>query len=219
MSGRPDICPEDRTTIHMKFHQYLEGLFGSKVSISILRAMINYKGKIFTVRGLAETANVSTSEAAVIVEQLEKYGIISIQPVGKSYQISLNQKSYILKKIIEPILIAEEKTLRILIAILKKHLSKRIVAAAIFGSVSRAEEKEDSDIDLLVISDHFDFATSLVSKAQEEVSLIFHSNVSPIILSEKEFRTKKNDRLVRSIIASYIMVAGKDLKKVLRKND
>lgn len=204
----------------MKFHQYLEQLFGSKVSISILRALINYRGKIFTVRGLAETANVSSSETAVMVEQLEKYGIIRIQPVGKSYQVLLNKKSYILNKIIKPILRAEEKTLRELISILKKHLtSKRIISAAIFGSVSRGEEKEDSDIDLLVISDNFDFANTLISKAREEVSLFFHSNLSPIILSKKEFRTKKNDRLTRSIIASYIIVTGKDLKEVLRKND
>ena len=85
----------------MKLHQYLEQLFGSKVSISILRAMIKYRGKIFTVRGVAETANVSASEAAVVVEQLEKYGIIRIQPVGKAYQISLNEKSYVVNKIIK----------------------------------------------------------------------------------------------------------------------
>ena len=219
MSGRQDICPEDRTVIYMKFHRYLEQLFGSKVSISMLRAMINYQGKIFTVRGLAETANVSTSEAAVLVEQLEKYGVIRIQPVGKSYQISLNQKSYILNKIIKPILKAEERTLGELVSTLKKHLSKRIVSAAIFGSISRGEEKEDSDIDLLVISDNFDFDTALISRAQEEVSLIFHSNLSPLIFGEKEFRAKKNDKLVRSIIANYIMVTGKDLRKVLGEND
>ena len=212
MSGRSD-------TIHMKFHQYLEQLFGSKVSISILRAMINYKGKIFTIRGVAETADVSSSEAAVLVEQLEKYGVIRIQPVGKSYQIYLNQKSYILNRIIKPILRAEKTTLNELVSILKKHLTKHGVSAAIFGSVSRGEEKEDSDIDLLVISDHFDSASVLVSEVQEDVSLIFHSNLSPIILSEKEFRAKKNGRLVRSILASYIMIAGKDLKKVLKEHD
>ncbi len=199
----------------MKLHQYVEQLFGSKVSISILRAMIKYKGKIFTVRGVAETANVSASEAAVVVEQLEKYGIIGIQPIGKAYQISLNEKSYVLNKMIKPILRAEEGTVSELVSILKKQFKKRIVSVAIFGSVSRGEEKEDSDIDLLVVSDHYDFAIALVAEAQEEVFPVFHSSLSPIIFSEKEFRRKKNDRLVRSIVDSYIMVAGRDLKKVL----
>jgi len=218
MSVIPDICPEDRTVINTKFHKYLEQLFGSKISISILRALVNYKGKIFTVRGLAETANVSRSEAAVLVDQLEKYGIIRLQPVGRSYQVSLNEENYILNKIIKPILRAEEKTLDELVSVLKKHFSsKRNISVAIFGSVSRGEEKEDSDIDLLVISDNFDYANTLVSKAQEEVSLIFHSNLSPIILSEKEFIAKKNTKLVRSILDSYIMVAGKDLRKVIER--
>ncbi len=204
----------------MKFHRYLEQVLGSKACISILRAMVRYKGKIFTVRGLAETANVSRSETAVLVEQLEKYGIVNIQPVGKSYQLSLNENSYILNKIIKPILKAEEKTLEELIPILKKHFNnKRIISAAIFGSVAKGEEKMDSDIDLLVISDHFDIATDLVSEAQQEVYPIFHSSVSPLIFSKKKFLAKKKERLVRSILDSYIMITGRDLQEVIRKHD
>jgi predicted nucleotidyltransferase len=213
MSSKKDI-------LAMKFHLYLEQVLGSKACISILRAMVRYKGKIFTVRGLAETANVSRSETAVLVEQLEKYGIVNIQPVGKSYQLSLNENSYILNKIIKPILRAEEKTLEELIYILKKHLNnKHIISAAIFGSIAKGEEKVDSDIDLLVISDHFDIATGLVSEAQQAVSPIFHSTVSPLIFSKKKFLANKNERLVRSILDSYIMITGRDLQEVTRKHD
>src|SRR5881397_130732 len=96
----PEICLYARKIIHMcdtadmQFHNYLESLLGSRVSIRLVRTLINYAGKIFTVRKLAEAAGVSSSEAALAVQELEKFGIIKIQPVGRSYLISLNNKSY-----------------------------------------------------------------------------------------------------------------------------
>ena len=36
----------------MKFHAYLEQLFSGKVSISMIRALLTYRGKIFTIREL-----------------------------------------------------------------------------------------------------------------------------------------------------------------------
>ena len=199
----------------MKFHKYLERLIGNRVSISILRSLLDYKGRIFTVRSLADVSNVSKTETAVIIEELEKFGVIRIQPIGKAYHLTLNEKSYVFNKIVKPLLAAEKKTLEELVLLLKNHLStEKIISAAIFGSISRAEEKEDSDVDLLVISDDFDHATKAITSASEEVSLVFHSKLSPVIFSKKEFVSKKGSTLVRSIINSYILIAGKELKDI-----
>jgi len=204
----------------MQFHRYLEQLWGSKVSISLVRTLLHYRGKIFTVRKLAEAAGVSSSEAAVVVQHLEKEGLLRLQPAGKSYLVSLNERNYALSKIIKPMIKAEQETYAELVSILKKHFERgrgAIISAVVFGSVSKGEEKEDSDVDLLVISKDFDSATAIVSKAQEEVSLIFNSRLSPMILSEKELRAKKRDRLVRSIISSHTTVAGEDLKELIER--
>ncbi|KEQ55688.1 hypothetical protein AAA799N04_01931, partial [Marine Group I thaumarchaeote SCGC AAA799-N04] len=40
----------------MKLHQYLEKALGNKVTISVLRTLVRYKGKIFTIRRLAQDA-------------------------------------------------------------------------------------------------------------------------------------------------------------------
>ncbi|TLX93183.1 MAG: nucleotidyltransferase domain-containing protein [Thaumarchaeota archaeon] len=92
--------------------------------------------------------------------------------------------------------------------------TKKILSAAIFGSVAKGEEREDSDIDLLVISDDFDHATGAVANAREEVALAFHSSLSPIIFTKKKFISKKNDDLVRSILSNHILVAGVELEKL-----
>lgn len=206
---------EDISTT-MKLHDYLEQVLGNKVSIRILRTLLKHKGKIYTVRKLALDAGTSHPETSKIIEQLEKFGVVKIQPVGRAYHLSLNQKSYVLTKIIKPAITAEEQTLDELIFILKKYFdAKEIITAIIFGSVSTKTEKEDSDIDLLVISDNIEKANEIIADAQEEIGLIFHSSISPLIFSKKQITSKKNTNLVRSILNSHIMIVGKPLQRTI----
>lgn len=201
----------------MKLHKYLEQVIGNKGTISVLRALVRNKGKVFTIRGLAEDAEISHTETSATINDLENLGIVQVQPVGRAHQISLNERSYVLIKIIEPILEAEEKSLDEVISIFKKHLiSKKIISALIFGSVARREEKEDSDIDLLIISNDHDKAIEIVSKAIQEVFLVFHTKVSHIIFSEKKLRSKRNSDLVRTIIENHILISGKELKDIIK---
>jgi len=147
----------------------------------------------------------------------EKLGIIKVQPIGRAHQLSFNKKNYILNKIIEPIFKAEEKTLEELLKILKKNLDKKIIiSAALFGSVVKREEKKDSDIDVLIISNDFDAASEIVSTAIVEVTDMFQTELAPIIFSQKEFVSKKNSNLKHSIIANHIMICGKNLESMTK---
>ncbi|MEO9307199.1 MAG: nucleotidyltransferase domain-containing protein [Nitrososphaera sp.] len=199
----------------MKLHEYLEQVLGNKITISTLRVLVHYKGRIFTVRSLAQEAGASHPEVSSIVSELEKFGIVRVYPVGRAHQITLNEKSYVLNKIIEPILQAEEKTLAHVISILGYHLdTKKITSSVIFGSVATGQEKEDSDIDVLVISDYYDHAVDAIANASEDVALGFHTGVSPIIFTRKEFLSKKKGDLMRSILSNHIHVTGLELEKI-----
>jgi predicted nucleotidyltransferase len=201
----------------MILHDYLEQVLGNKGSISVLRALVGHKGKVFTIRLLAEDAGISHTEAASTVNDLENLGIVQVQPVGKAHQVSLNKKSYVLNKIVEQIFKAEQHSLQEVIMILKKNLnSKKIISAVIFGSVARREEKEDSDIDLLIISNDYDQAIESVSRIAEEISLMFHTKVSHVIFSEKQLRSKKNSDLIRSIIKDHVLITGKELADMIK---
>lgn len=197
----------------MLLHRYLEQVLGNKTVITLLRTMITYRGKIFTVRGLADEANVSTNETALIVHDLEKMGIIKIQPIGRAYHLELNEKSYLLSEIIEPAINAEKNTMNKLIQVLRKYFdTKKIITAAIFGSVASVEEKIDSDIDLFIISNNHDHAITLVSEASKQVSVRFNGMLSPIIFTEKEFKSKQKGSLVQSIINNHILICGKKIQ-------
>ena len=197
----------------MLLHKYLEYVLGNKASITLLRTMINYRRKIFTIRGLADEAKVSPNETALTVHNLAKFGIVTIQPIGRAYQIELNDKSHALNKIIEPIMSAEKNTLSDLLQLLKKHLdTKKITSAAVFGSVAKGDEKLDSDLDLLVISNDHDHAIEQISVASRQAFSIFHGNLSHLIFTEKEFRDKQKGSLIKSIIDNHILICGKKIE-------
>ncbi len=202
----------------MKLHAYLEQVMGSKVAIALIRALLAYQGKVFTVRGLAETAGVSASEASLVVRQLEEAGVLKLQPVGRSFLVTLNNESFVLQRIMKPVFQGESETLTELVKLLKscfaqKKQETRIHSVYLFGSVVRGEERKDSDVDLLVISSDFERAIALVSRAREKVAAVFNKQLSPLVWSEHELASKKseNSDLVNSIASSHILVAGKDL--------
>lgn len=202
----------------MKLHNYLEYVIGNKIAINILRALVKYRGKVYTIRGLAEDAGASHPEVSKTLDDLEKFGIVQIQPIGRAHQVLLNEKSYVLNKIIKPILKAEENTLNEVISILKIHLGKKkITSAVIFGSVAAGKEQVDSDLDVLVLCDDFDYAISVIGSAAEEISLKFQTKLSHIVFSQSQLRSKgKSNPLIQSIINNHIMVYGKKLESILK---
>jgi predicted nucleotidyltransferase len=194
----------------MKLHNYLELVLGNKGTISVLRALVRYQGKVYTVRSLAEDAGISHTETAATINDLEKLGIVEVQPVGRAHQVSLNKKNRTFNKIIIPSINVEKNTLAELIQLLKKDLTtSKIISAVIFGSVARGEEKIDSDIDLLIVSNDHDHAIDQISIASRKVFAIFHGELSHIVFTEKEFKAKKRGQLVQSMINDHILISGK----------
>ncbi|MGI0047065.1 MAG: nucleotidyltransferase domain-containing protein [Nitrosotalea sp.] len=200
----------------MLLHRYLEQVIGNKTAVTLLRTMVNYRGKIFTVRGLADEAKVSSSETALVIHELEKFGIVKIQPIGRAYRLELNEESYLLKKVIEPIIKAEKNTIAELVQVLEQYLdTRKIISAAIFGSVATGEEKIDSDIDLLVISNDKDHAITMISNAIQQVFSLFHGSLSPLVFTEKEFGAKQKESLIQSIIDNHILICGKKIGNIV----
>ena len=81
----------------------------------------------------------------------------------------------------------------------------------------RGEEKDDSDIDLLVISDDFDRASAAISKTQERVAAVFNKQLSPPIFSEQELYSKRKGKLVSAIVWNHVHIAGKELLRGVKE--
>lgn len=200
----------------MLLHNYVGEILASKVTIAILKTLLQYKGKIFTVRELARTCGFSHPEVSMVLKQLESSGIVKLQPIGRAYQITLNEESYILKSIIEPLFAAEQETLNSFISTIKPFFrNRKIVAVAIFGSVAKGMERKTSDVDLLVIAEDSEIANECIAEASIVTSSKFGAALSSLIMSKQKFIRKRKQTLIKSILESYMMVYGKDLREMV----
>ena len=49
-------------------HDYASEVLGRKANIRILKALVHYRGKVFTIRELARTAGLSHPEVSLVVK-------------------------------------------------------------------------------------------------------------------------------------------------------
>lgn len=197
-------------------HDYVDEVLGSKASIRVLKTLVRYRGKIFTVRELARTSGLSHTEVSQVVRDLEKRGVVKLQPIGRAYQVGLNEESYTLKSIVEPMIRAEESTLKSLVATIKPFFKvKGVTSVAIFGSVVKGLETKASDIDILIIADDRELANECSVKASETTLSEFGRGLSPLIMTRDMFVRKQNGDLAKSILESYMLLWGKDLKELV----
>ncbi|MGH9876643.1 MAG: nucleotidyltransferase domain-containing protein [Nitrososphaerales archaeon] len=200
----------------MALHDYASQILGSRFTIKILKTLLRYRGKVFTIRELARVSGISHPLVSKMVKELETSGVVKLKPIGKAYQIILNEESYILKSVIEPLFRAEHETVNHLISTIRPLFhNRKITSAAIFGSVARGEEKQTSDIDLLVVTEDKDIANECVARASTVTLSTFGTALSPFIMDKQEFVRRRNEKLVKSILESYLIVYGKDLREIV----
>jgi predicted DNA-binding transcriptional regulator len=200
----------------MALHRYLEETVGSKASIRVFRTLVGFRGKVFTIRELARTAGLSHPEVSKVVRDLERRGVVRLQPVGKAKQVLLNEESYILKSVVEPMIKAEENTLSSLVSTIRPFFKEKgITSVALFGSVAKGLEKTISDVDLLVIAEDRELANECVAKAGATMIPKFGVGLSPLIMSAAQFTRKEGRGLARSILESYTLVCGRDLREIV----
>lgn len=197
-------------------HEYLDEVLGSKASVRVLKSLVRYRGKVFTIRELARTSGLSHPEVSLVVKDLERKGVVRLQPVGRAQQVVLNEESYILKSIVEPMIKAEENTLNSLVSKVKPFFEdKRVMSVAIFGSVAKGLETKASDIDLLIVADDRELANERAARASAAALSEFGWGLSPTIMDRTLFVRKQNGDFVKSVLQSYKLVYGRDLKELV----
>ena len=200
----------------MALHDYAGEVLGSKASIRVLKTLVRYRGKVFTIRELARTAGLSHPEVSLVVKDLESRGVVRVQPVGRAHQVVLNDESYILKSIVEPMIKAETDTLNSLVSTIRPFFRKKgVTSVAIFGSVAKGLERRLSDVDLLIIADDRELANDCAARASTTTHSKFGLRLSPLIMDEALFVRKRGGDLAKSILESYTMVWGRDLKEIV----
>lgn len=177
----------------------LTQLLMKRKRVKVLNTLLEDRDQAFTISELAEKSGVGYKTTHGLVGKLESFGIINVEKKGGSKIVSLNQNSpYIdalenlgsidsqpLKKVAEKY--AEE---------VKEKFSE-IESVILFGSVLHGLPTEESDIDILILTDSEadqeeieDAVWTIRDRYQREENV----NISPIVMSQKKFELNADNR-------------------------
>ena len=84
--------------------------------------------------------------------------------------------------------------------------SDKIIKIILFGSVAREEDTEDSDIDILIISNEWEQIDSVITDEVFNVVLDTQELISPYVLSEKQFEETKNFNFLTNVLKDGVVI-------------
>ena len=84
--------------------------------------------------------------------------------------------------------------------------SDKIMKIILFGSVARGDDTEESDIDILIISNEWEQIDSLITDEVFKVVLEREELISPQVLSEKQFNETKNFNFLTNVLEDGVII-------------
>lgn len=84
--------------------------------------------------------------------------------------------------------------------------SDKIIRIILFGSVARGDDNEESDIDILIISNEWEKIDSLITDEVFKVVLETEELISPYVLSEKQFNETKHFSFLTNVLRESVVI-------------
>ena len=191
----------------------LEHLFTSKTRIKLLELMLFNQDREFHLREISRIIKTSPRYVSIELEKLEKINLVDMHKKGNLNIYSINKECIILNELKQIFLKTEYVG-----ELLRAELEGKVDYALIFGSFAKGEEKENSDIDLLIIGNiDEEKLLQIILKSEKKTS----REVNYIHWDLKTFRDKgkTSHYLLRDIKnKKFIMLVGdeKEFRKSIK---
>lgn len=190
----------------MKLHNVLDDLFACGSKVKILRLLFRHPEKEFTERELADYIEMSPNTVNLAMADLRQTNIVRFKHIGRTNIYRLNKRS-VLYPILKELFQQERSIINDLYATIAKVMPEGDTVV-IFGSYARDEERMDSDLDILIITNNK--RSSAKALDQILIQLIdTHSVVlSPIYLTRNELKKKKSKPFIINAMKEGIVIKG-----------
>ncbi len=188
----------------MKFHISLLDVLTSKAKIKIIKFLLSHVASM-SEREIASVLNVSHMSVNRTMRELGELNFVNFVTIGKAHLWRVNRKSYAFRvlselfkgvsRIKEPL----EDLKEILVNNLPKTLIKKVV---LFGSIAKASERSNSDIDVFMLVKNKESKKKLESQIDKLSNICleaYGNRLAPYILTEQEIEQKKNLKIVSEI--------------------
>ena len=182
----------------------LAEILSSRVKAEIFRLLFGLSARELHLRELERQSGLAVGTVRQELQRLVRLELVTVRRDGNRVYFRANQEHPLYPEIHSLVL----KTAG-LVDVLRKALGREeILVAFVFGSLARAEERAESDVDLMVIGP---IALRQVSRRLAAVSAQLGRVVNPHVMTAEEFRRRKAKRdhfLTRVLGSPQIFVIG-----------
>lgn len=164
-----------------------ELLFPNQYRRKVLALLMLNPQRWLHLRELARLTGASPGTLKKELDALTSVGLLKLQKVGNQTQFSANSEHPVFPEL--SALVRKTTGLRDVLALALAPLAAQIEVAFVFGSMAKATEGPQSDVDLLLIGN----ATfGQVANAVYDAQLVLARDINPKLMSRVEWSEKKN---------------------------
>jgi predicted nucleotidyltransferase len=162
-------------------------LFPNQYRRKVLALLMMRPDRWLHLRELARLTGASPGTLKKELDALSGVGLLNVQKMGNQTQFSANTDHPVYPELSG--LIRKTTGLRDVLANALLPLSSKIEVAFVFGSMAKASETSQSDVDVMVIGN---VTFGEVANALYDVQTTLAREVNPKVMSRDEWREKKN---------------------------
>ena len=187
----------------------LEKIIGKKSNVKILCLLITSEDREFCLDDIAKLVNMSCGTVYPSLKELIETRIIVGRKAGRSILYKINKNHLLFKKIKELVYMEKQGLLNVAKEFVSNLPKSNITAVILFGSVSRGDFNEKSDIDLLIVFND-EQVKNEVDGFVDEMLEIYDVHIVPVFLTEKEIQKRKKtfDNFITTVIHEGKLLFG-----------
>ena len=164
-----------------------ELLFPNQYRRKVLALLMLNPQRWLHLRELARLTDSSPGTLKKELDALTSVGLLKFQKVGNQTQFSANTEHPVFPEL--SALVRKTTGLRDVLALALAPLASQIEVAFVFGSLAKATEGSQSDVDLLLIGD---VTFGQVANAVYDAQLLLAREINPKVMNRVEWSDKKN---------------------------
>jgi predicted nucleotidyltransferase len=168
-----------------------ELLFPNQYRRKVLALLMLNPQRWLHLRELARLTDSSPGTLKKELDALTSVGLLRFQKVGNQTQFSANTEHPVFPEL--SALVRKTTGLRDVLALALAPLASQIEVAFVFGSLAKATEGPQSDVDLLLIGD---VTFGQVANAVYDAQLLLAREINPKVMNRVEWSDKKNAKNV-----------------------